>query len=81
MAYGDFKAKIIAKNIAKILLKILTYDGNQRGLASMVYKYFDKKRSGGAVKNEIVSNKELSEELQKLKHFYSMLGVVRVNKQ
>ena len=40
-----------------------------------------KKRSGGAVKNEIVSNKELSEELQKLKHFYSMLGVVRVNKQ
>ena len=40
-----------------------------------------KKRSGGALKNEIVSNKELSEELQKLKHFYSMLGVVRVNKQ
>ena len=50
------------------------YDGYQRGLASMVYKFFDKKSasladksaSGGTIKNENISNEELSEELQKL---------------
>ena len=31
----------------------------------MVYKFFDKKKSGGAFKNEIISNKELAEELNK----------------
>ena len=34
-------------------------------LALMVYKYFDKKPSGGAIKNENMSNKELAEELHK----------------
>ena len=38
------------------------FDGYQRGLTSMVYKCFDKKTSGGTVKNE---NKELAEELHK----------------
>ena len=37
----------------------------QRGLASMVYNFFDKKNSGGTVKNEIISNKELEGELHK----------------
>ena len=45
------------------MLKI--YDGYQRGLASIVYKYFDKKTSGGGIKNEKTSNKELAEELRK----------------
>ena len=31
----------------------------------MVYKFFDKETSGGAIKNEIMSNKELAEELHK----------------
>ena len=31
----------------------------------MVYKFFGKKASGGRVKNEIISNKELTEELHK----------------
>ena len=31
----------------------------------MVYKFFDKKKSGGTAKNENISNKELSEELHK----------------
>ena len=31
----------------------------------MVYKFFNKKMSGGTIKNENTSNKELSEELQK----------------
>ena len=40
-------------------------DRYQRGLASMVYKSFDKKASGGKVKNQNISNKELAEELHK----------------
>ena len=39
------------------------YDGYQRGLALMVYKFFDKK-SGRTVKNEDISNKGLAEELR-----------------
>ena len=31
----------------------------------MVYKFFDEKYSGGAIKNKIISNKELAEELHK----------------
>ena len=31
----------------------------------MVYKFFNKKNSGGAFKNEVISNKELAEELHK----------------
>ena len=29
------------------------YDGYQRGLASMVYKFFDKKSKGNGIKNDI----------------------------
>ena len=50
-----------AFNIATILI----YDGCQRGLASIVYKVFDKKTSVGAIKNEDMSNKELAEEFHK----------------
>ena len=46
------------------MLKILKYDRYQGGLASVVYKYFDKKSSGGGIQNEIISNKQLAEELQ-----------------
>ena len=43
---------------------------NQRCLASMVYKLFDKKStssntSGGAAKSEIMSNQKLAEQLHK----------------
>ena len=37
------------------------YDGYQRGLASMVYKFFDKKSSGSGIANE--PNYELEDEL------------------
>ena len=40
------------------------YDGYQRGLALMRYKYFEKKTSGSGIKNEF-PNKELADELQK----------------
>ena len=40
------------------------YDGYQRVLASMVYKFFDKKSSGSGIINE--SNDQLANELDKL---------------
>ena len=36
------------------------YDGYQRRLASVDHKLFDKKSSGGTIKNEINSNKGYS---------------------
>ena len=36
---------------------------NEGGTASLVYSFFDKKTVSGAVKNEIIQNKELAEEL------------------
>ena len=42
------------------------HDGYQRGLASMVYKFFDKKSSGSGIKNENISTKELAEDLHKI---------------
>ena len=41
------------------------YDGSQKGLSSMVYKFFDKKSEGSGVNNEIKQNIQLSDELHK----------------
>ena len=38
----------------------------ERGLASMVYKFFDREISGSGIKNENISNKGLPEEVHKL---------------
>ena len=49
MAYGDFKdltrttSDKILRNKALNIAKNPKYDGYQRGLASMVYNFFDKK--------------------------------------
>ena len=41
-------------------------DGYQRGLASMVYKVFDKQSTGSSIKKEIKQNQQqLAEELHK----------------
>ena len=70
LAYG--KSKDLAKRTQsdKVLrdkaFKIASdpkYDGYQRGLASMVYKFFDKKSSGSGIINE--SNYQLANELHK----------------
>ena len=70
MAYGDFKD--LAKRTAadKVLrdkaFKIASdqkYDGYQRGLSSMVYKFFDKKSSGSGIVNK--DNIQLADELHK----------------
>ena len=47
------------------MLKNLKYDGYQRGLASMVYKFFDKKSAVRGIRNEITQNDQLAEELHK----------------
>ena len=71
MAYG--KSKDLAKRTQsdKVLrdkaFKIASdpkYDGYQRGLASMVYKFFDKKSSGSGVATE--PNYQLANELHRL---------------
>ena len=70
-AYSDSKdltkrtvADKILKNKAFGIAKDPKYDGYQRGLASMVYKFFDKKSSGSGVKL-IPQNEQLSNELHK----------------
>ena len=72
MTYGDFKGLKRRTAVDKVLrdkpfniAKNRKHDGYQRGLVSMVYNLFDKKTSGGTVKNEIMSNKQLAEELHK----------------
>ena len=68
MAYGDFKD--LAKRTAadKVLrdkaFNIAKYDGCQRGSASMVYKFFDKKTTGSGIKC-MPQNEQLAEEFHK----------------
>ena len=68
MAFGDFKDLAKRTQWDKILrdktFEIASnskYDGYQRGLASMIYKFFDKKHSGSG----IMSNYQRANELHK----------------
>ena len=70
MVYGKEKYLIRRtqsdKGLRDKALKIasdLKYDGYQRGLASMVYKFFDKKSKGSGITNE--SYYQLANELHK----------------
>ena len=70
MAYGKAKDLVRRTQSDKVLkdkaFKIasdLKYDGYQRGLASMVYKFLDKKSKGSGITNE--SNYQLRNELHK----------------
>ena len=81
MAYGDFKdlarraaSDKVLRDKAFSIAKNSKYDGYQRGLASMVYKFFDKKSAlladkfaagSGVANNEIKQNLQLAEELHK----------------
>ena len=88
MAYGDFRDLNRRTDDDKVLrdkafniAKNSKYDGCQPRLASIVYKFFDKRTSDrtstlarsetlatrikSAIENEIISNKELAEELHK----------------
>ena len=69
MVYGDFKdlakrtaADKVLRNKAFKIASDQKYDGYQRGLASIVYKFFDKKSSGSGLpskKENIQSANEL----------------------
>ena len=74
MAYGDFK--YLAKTIASVkvlrgkafnIAKNPKWDGYQRGLASMVNKFFDKKAAGSGVNTHAnksaFNNEKVAEEL------------------
>ena len=73
MAYGDFKdlkrrtfSDKVLRDKAFNIAKNPKYDGYQRGLASMVYKFFDKKSTGSSVaNNRINQNLQLAKELHK----------------
>ena len=71
MAYGDFKdlarktaADKVLRDKAFNIAKDPKYNGYQRGLVSMVYKFFDKKAKGGGIKST-PQNEQLAEELHK----------------
>ena len=70
MAYGKSKDLVKRTQSDKVLrdkaFKIASdpkYDGYQKGLASMVYKFFDKKSRGSGIANEL--NYQLANELHK----------------
>ena len=71
MAYRDFKDLARRTASDKVLIdtafniaKNPKYDGYQRGLAYMVYKFFDKKSEGSRVVNN-KENMQLAEGLHK----------------
>ena len=70
MAYGDFKdikrttvSDKVLRDRTLNIAKSPKFDGYQRPLISMVYKFFDKKTSGGAV--AVPQNEQLAEKLNK----------------
>ena len=80
MAYGGFKNLTGRTTSDKLLCdkafniaKNAKYDGYQRSLASIFYKFLDKKSPsladksapGSDIKNKNISNQELAEELYK----------------
>ena len=81
MAYGDFKdlkrrtaSDKILRDKVFIIAKNPKYDGYQRGLASIVYKFFDKKSAGSGItsnnnnnnnNNNNKQNYQLAKELHK----------------
>ena len=72
MAYGDFK-DLTRKTASDKVLKDKTfniaknpkYDGYQRGLPSMVYRFVDKKSEISGVNNNIKQNEQEAKELHK----------------
>ena len=72
MGYGDFKdskrrtfSDKVLRDKACNIAKSPEYDGYQRGLASMLYKFFDKKTKGIGIVNNNKQNVHLADELYK----------------
>ena len=98
MAYGYFKdlkkrtaADKVLRDKALNIAKYLRYDGYQRGLASMVYKFFDKKTKGSGVTTlanksaikSIPQNEQLAEELHKciIRKFKKKKSIFSIQRQ
>ena len=72
MAYGNFKDlkrrivsdKVLRDNVFSIA-KNSKYDGYERGLTPMAYKFFDKKSKGSGVNIPSKFNEQLAKELHK----------------
>ena len=88
-AYSDFKdiksrtaADKILRDKAYEIAKDPKYYGSQRGLASMVYKFFDKKTAGSGVKS-IPQNEQLAEELHKpiIRKFKKRKSIFNIQRQ
>ena len=72
MTYGGFKDLARRTASGKVLrdkafdmTKNLKHDGYQGGIASVIYKFFDKKSAGSDVNNESKQNLQLAEGLHK----------------
>ena len=72
MAYEDLKdlkrrtaSHKVLRDKAFNIAKNPKYDGYQRGIASMVYIFFDKKSKGDGVNIPLEFNKQLAKELHK----------------
>ena len=72
MASGDFKdlkrrtgSEKILRDKAFSTAKNPKHDGYQRGLASMVYKFFDKKSTGSGINIPLEFDEQLAKELRK----------------
>ena len=86
MAYRNFKdlkrrifSDKILRDKAFNIAKNPKYDGYQRGLVSVVYKYFDKKSAGsGVANNEIKQSLQLAKELHKpiIRKFFKKLKFI-----
>ena len=80
MAYGDFKhlarrtaSDKVLRDKAFNIAKNPKYDRYQRGLASMVYKFFDKKSAGSGVAtlpNKSAANNKIKKNLQLVKKLH-----------
>ena len=70
MAYGKYKdletrtqSDKVLKDKAFAITNNPKYDGYQRGLTSIVYKFFDKKSKRAGIKNKIKQNQQLANKL------------------
>ena len=64
MVYGDLAKRTAADNVLRdkafTIARDKKYDGYERGLASMVYKFFDKKSQGRGLVNNNKENVQLA---------------------
>ena len=80
IAYGDFKdlarrtaSDKVLRDKAFNIAKNPKYDGYQRGLASMIYKFFDKKSASltdKSVSGSVIANNEIKQNLQLAKELH-----------